>query len=341
MMWWLIALALLLVLGGVLWLLWRREVRKAGRSMSGTLGIPLVVILLAAVGYYFIGYNSHTNTWLEQQREYRPVARSIIAGHPPSRAAADVPAGALVRVLQAELTRSPSDVGWYALGSLYDQLEAPVQAEEAARKALSLNPEEPAMHLLLARALIAQNSGQLTDPALAEIRWVLDREPAHDGAWMLLAMSADRAGRYDLAEEGWRSLLSRHSEGETGDLLRRGLENARLQKGRQQVFDTLQANVSGESLPAGGTLFVYLRKAGSTGQPLAARRQVVPAFPVTVSLRARDWLQAYPDENAEIVIGARYTPAPGAPVDQAAITADPRPVRVPQADPVNLTLKQP
>ncbi|WP_300380704.1 tetratricopeptide repeat protein [uncultured Alcanivorax sp.] len=279
MVWIVISVVLLVALGALIWLLWQREARKAGKVMRGAIGIPLVVVLLAALGYGLIGYNEHTNDWLADQQEYRDVARAIIAGESPERAASEVPVGALVRVLQAELVKEPSAMGWYALGSLYDQLGAPEQSEEAARKALAMSPQEPAMHLLLARALIQKAGGKLTDPALAELRWVLDREPAHDGAWMMLAMSADRAGRYDLAEQGWQALLSRHSEGETGDLLRRGLENARQQKSRQEKFAGIQAVVEADDLPAGGTVFVYLREAGSSGQPLAGRRPGGPHFP--------------------------------------------------------------
>jgi len=341
MMWIVIALVLLLALGVLLWLLWQREARKAGKVMRGAIGIPLIMLVLAAAGYGLVGYNEHTSDWLNDQQEYRSVARAIIAGESPERAASEVPVGALVRVLQAELVKNPSAMGWYALGSLFDQLGAPEQSEEAARKAVAMSPEEPAMHLLLARALIQKAGGKLTDPALAELRWVLDREPTHDGAWMMLAMSADRAGRYDLAEQGWQALLSRHSNGETGDLLRRGLENAREQKARQEKFAGIEAVVAAEDLPAGGTVFVYLREAGSSGQPLAARRQVVPHFPATVSLSAQDWLQRYPDDGAELVIGARYTPAPGGAVDQAAIMAPVKPLELPQGSPAVLVLKRP
>ncbi|MDF1638933.1 MULTISPECIES: tetratricopeptide repeat protein [Alcanivorax] len=341
MMWIVIALVLLLALGVLLWLLWQREARKAGKVMRGAIGIPLIMLVLAAAGYGLVGYNEHTSDWLNDQQEYRSVARAIIAGDSPERAASEVPVGALVRVLQAELVKNPSAMGWYALGSLFDQLGAPEQSEEAARKAVVMSPEEPAMHLLLARALIQKAGGKLTDPALAELRWVLDREPTHDGAWMMLAMSADRAGRYDLAEQGWQALLSRHSNGETGDLLRRGLENAREQKARQEKFAGIEAVVAAEDLPAGGTVFVYLREAGSSGQPLAARRQVVPHFPATVSLSAQDWLQRYPDDGAELVIGARYTPAPGGAVDQAAIMAPVKPLELPQDSPAMLVLERP
>lgn len=338
MMWTVVAVLFLLILGLSLWWQWRREARRAGRATAGGIGIPLIVVVLAAAGYWLVGRNEHTGAWLEHQQRYGDAASAIVAGKTPDMAATDIPAGAMVRVLQSQLSRTPSATGWFALGSLYDQLGAPAQTEEAARKSLALNPESSASHLLLARALIEKAGGKLSAPAQEEIQWVLDREPYHDGAWMLLTMSADKAGEYDLAIQGWESLLSRHGNGETGDLLRRGLENSRMQKERQGVFASLSARVNGEGLPPGGTLFVFIREQGSAGQPLAARRQVIPSFPATVTLTAEHWLQAYPSEDATLIMGARYTPAPGAAVDQAMISASPTILPLPQTGPAELTL---
>ena len=69
MMLWVMALVLLLVMAAVLWMMWRREGRKAGKNMKGALGIPLVMAVLAGAGYGLIGLNEHTATWLEHQQE--------------------------------------------------------------------------------------------------------------------------------------------------------------------------------------------------------------------------------------------------------------------------------
>ncbi len=195
------------------------------------------------------------------------------------------------------------------------------------------------MHLLLARALIEKNEARLTDPALEEIRWVLDREPNHDGAWMLLAMSADRAGRYALSEQAWASLLSRHSEGETADLLQRGLERAREQKQREGVLPTLRLRSAVKACRLVAPCLCSAQ--GRQCRPAAGcAAQSGPHFPITVSLTAANWLQSYPGEQADLVIGARYTPAPGASVDQAAITAVPVSLQLPQAQPATLNLSR-
>ncbi|MDX1803095.1 MAG: tetratricopeptide repeat protein [Alcanivorax sp.] len=337
MIWWLsgglLIVAMLVLIG-----LWRGESRRHGAGRGWAVAIPVTAVSLAALGYGFFGYNAQTGPWLSQEHQYRQVARDIIAGQTPSQAAAEVPVGALVRVLQRELARHPSAMGWYALGTLYDQLGAPAQSEQAARKALTLAPEEPAMHLLLARALVRQARGALTDDAKAQIDWVLSRQPDHDGAWMLLAMSADRAGRYPLAVQAWTALLRRHGHGETADLLRKGLQHSRDQLAAQQRFMGLRARVTAAGEGTGGTLFVFLRQKGATGQPLAAKRVVVREFPVTVTLQPSDWLQAYPAADVPLVMGARYTPAPGATVDQAGQVAPSRAVNLPQKQPLQLEL---
>ncbi len=125
-----------LVMAAVLWMMWRREGRKAGKNMSGALGIPLVMVVLAGAGYGLIGLNEHTPTWLEhKQNTVTWPGRLLLASRRRRRPRKCPPApgaGAAVRTLASALA-----VGWYALGALYDQLGAPVQTEEAARKACS------------------------------------------------------------------------------------------------------------------------------------------------------------------------------------------------------------
>src|SRR5690606_19396562 len=111
---------------------------------------------------------------------------------------------------------------------------------------------------------------------------------------------------------------------EAGDLIREGLARAEAQRQRGARLENLTFTVRAPELPDGGTLFVFLRPEGGSGQPLAARRVLVDAFPVTVTLRAEDWLQNYPEQADTLRVAARYTPAPGASVDQAGLSSAPQ-----------------
>lgn len=326
----------------VCFLLWRRESRAAGAATSITgLALPLLVVAVAGLGYLTIGLERNSLDWLADQRRYDPVVDRVIAGEAPGEQDQDISAAALTRVLQAQLVREPSLPGWYTLGLLYDQLGAPAQAQEAARRALAMDPDDAAARLLLARGLIAQADGRLTDEAEAEIGRVLAANPNHDGALMLQAMAANEARRFDLAARSWRALLSRHGDGEAGELIRRGLAQAEQQRQRGEQLEGLTVTVEAEDIPEGGTLFVFLRRAGeSGGQPLAARRVLAESFPIQVTLRPGDWLQSYPAELDQLRVAARYTPAPGSNVGQANLNAAPAPLDPSQRPAASLTLRR-
>lgn len=327
---------LLAVLGAVLliallsvFLLWRRETRRDGdRASWSGLALPLLVVVLGGLGYLTLGYHPETAQWLSDRRELSDAARRVIQGQPPEIDNNNLSAAAFARVLQSEVVREHQTMdGWYALGLLYDQLGAPAQAEEAARRALFLEPDNDAARLLLARSLIQANEGRLTDAAEAEIQKVLEAYPQHDGAWMLQAMAASRAHRYELALRSWQALLARHGEGEAGDLLRQGKANTERQLAKARQLDDLRITVNAGDVAAGGTLFVFLRQGEQGGQPLAARRVLVERFPATVVLRREDWLQSYPADLSDLRAGARYTPAPGSSVDEAGLRVAPEPLR--------------
>ncbi|MBF5054196.1 cytochrome c-type biogenesis protein [Alcanivorax venustensis ISO4] len=320
----------------VCFLLWRRESRAAGAPLSITgLAIPLLVVAVAGLGYLTIGLDRNTLDWLADQRRYDPVAERVIAGEAPGEQDQDISAAALTRVLQSRLVREPSLTGWYTLGLLYDQLGAPAQAQEAARRALEMDPDDHAARLLLARGLIAQADGRLTDEAQAEIARVLADNPRHDGALMLQAMAANEARRFDLAARSWRALLARHGDGEAGDLIRRGLAQAEQQRERSEQLQGLTVTVQADDVPEGGTLFVFLGP-----QPLAARRVLAESFPIQVTLRPGDWLQAYPAELDQLRVAARYTPAPGSSVDQANLNAAPTALDLSRRPAASLTIRR-
>lgn len=332
----------LLVALAACFLLWWRETRRAGATVSlSGLALPLLVVVLAGLGYLALGLDPGTRAWLAEQREYAAAADRIISGEAPGEQDQDISAAGLARVLQARLAREPSAEGWYTLGLLYDQLGGPAQVREAAGRALALAPDNVAARLLLARGMIEQAQGRLTDEAQTQIQIVLNANPNHDGAWMLQAMAAGQAHRYQLAADSWRALLARHSEGEAGDLIRQGLARAEQQQASAAQFDDLRVQVDAPDLPAGGTLFVFLQYEDGGGQPLAARRVLVDAFPTTVTVRREDWLQAYPQDAATVRVAARYTPAPGSSVAQAGLRSASLPIRPGGTPAATLTLEKP
>lgn len=315
-----------LVVLTLLWLLWlwAREARREGQALP--LPVLLTGILAPALGvlvYAGFGYQRDTSDWLGDYEALYPVASQLIAGQPPAALPQDIPPAALVRVLQRQLVITPSVEGWYALGLLYGQLGAPNMAVEAGRRAMSGQPDSVSARMLVAQNLIDEREGRMNAEARDLLRSVIADQPEHDGAWMLLGMGASRNRDFPLAEEAWTQLLQRHGQGEAASVLERSLAFARDQQANAERFMDASIRVTTEGdVPPGGSLFVFLRDPAQPGQPLAARRVLAERFPVRVTLRAQDWLQAYPGEALDVVAGARYSPGTAAGVDEAAFDAE-------------------
>lgn len=324
-------------------LIWRHESRRRGATVArGPAWVLAVgVVALGGVLYALVGYQDTTGDWLSERQRLRPVALKIIAGQAPGAVVdKDTRVGPLARVLQREMARHPESVsGWYALGLLYQQMKQPRMAVKAARKGLAVADEpgqRTAVRLLLARGLIASAGGKLVPEAERILLDIVERQPRHDGAWTLLAMSASRSDRFDLAERAFQTLLERHGEGELGVMLRKGLEKVRSARadsgGESAAGGTADAGPvtvrvsAAEGVAPGGTLFVFLRQGGGGGKPLAARRMNVESFPVTLTVRRGDWLQSPPGDLADLRAGARYSRSAGAGVGGAGLRAAPVPL---------------
>lgn len=333
----LITLAVVSLVCGLV--LWRRESRRLGVSVQpGALLMSLTVPVLAAVLYMTFGFHDETPAWLKDQSRLATLADGLIDGQAPESLGEDVTPGAIARVLQDRLHQTPSAQGWYALGLLYSEMEVPSLAAEAARRALARDGNRLEPRMLLAQSLIEQEQGRLTAEARSQLEQVLAQRPDHDGAWMLLGMSAANSGDYALAVEAWESLLSRHGDSQAGPLLRRSLAHAREQQAAGTRFGELGARVEAPDVRPGGTLFLALRRVGEAGQPLAARRVLAETFPIQVSIRRQDWLQAFPDDQAELELSARYSPSAAAGVDDSPWRAGP--VRWRAGDQIVLTLSR-
>ena len=322
----LFALFTAVALATMLWwlLLWYREARHQGERLSPALFAWGLLIPLIGGGFYWgMGFESETRDWLDEYRELRPLARELAEGRTPDALEADIPQAHLARVLQREMARDPTPEGWYALALIYGELEAHEVAAEAARQAHHFRPGEQT-RILLARTLMAKQQGALTEESRQLLEEVLHEQPDHDGALMLLGMGATQAGRHELAVQAWETMLERHGAGQAGPVLERSLAFSREQLERQEHFDGVEVTVEAEDVPPGGSLFVFLRREGQFGQPLAARQVLADRFPTTVELRREDWLQTYPGSDESLEVGARYSPSAGADVGEAEFRAEVR-----------------
>ena len=312
----------LVALGGLTLLSWRRQL--GAPLPAGAYGLVLAVLVTGALSWALLGLHPETRQWLADQRQYGPVAEGIATGQPDLDAASEIPAFALTRVLQSQLVRTPSAEGWYALALLFEQLQAPGLSADAARRSVALAEGEATPALLLVRTLMNSEDPAALAEARSHLDDVLARDPQHEGARMLLGMVARRSGDFDAAIAAWESLLATHPDGEAGDALRKALSETRAAAASGRLYGRIRVTVTSEDVAPGGTVFVFVRRAGETaGQPLAARRVLADRFPLTVTLGPADWLQPMPASEQALTAGARYGQGPGAGVDNSAVRTAP------------------
>ena len=311
----------------LLWM-WRREALRQGVVLR----VPSVAVTLAVAGlalllYIWRGQHPDTGRWLSDWQAYQGFATQVIAGKPDPELAAQIPLQSLARVLQRQLHLTPSAEGWYVLSLIYSELEAPQVSVMAARRAVEISDNALEPRLLLARSLIEQEQGGLNDEAQQLLDSILEQYPGHDGALTLLASAAMQSQDFARALPAWQALLARHGDGEARPLLEKMIEDAGNQLSAQQYYQNLTVVVeAGDGMGAGGNLFVFLRRPGDVGQPLAAIRVLADRFPMSVQLTPANWLQAMPAPGTALVAGARYSAAGGGGVEQADENAELVPV---------------
>lgn len=321
----LIAVALVAIL--LLALLWRRECRRAGVPVRPyVFWFPALLGLIAAVVFVSVGMPSGALRLLDDMHSYRPEATRLIAGESLEKLDEKLPLMGLIHALQAELGDHPSAAGWQSLSRLYSQLtrqtglDANNMAVQAAERAVSMAPEDADKRLLLAQALIDANGGKLNAAAKQQIDKVLTQHPDYDGAWLLQAMAAIQAGDYALAETSFTALLTHHPHDKATELLQKSLDKVKGERARKEYFAQIKVEVTAGAegkVPTGGTLFVFVQRAGAAGKPLAAKRVLLDQLPLTVTLAAGDWLGSLPQVDEKLVVGGRYAQGAGASVAQS------------------------
>jgi cytochrome c-type biogenesis protein CcmH len=323
-----IAVAGVLAAALLLWL-WRREAASLGVELRlPALPWAAAMVALAVLLYIWRGLHPDTDRWLADWNDYRDFAIQVVEGEPDPELAARIPLQSLARVLQRQLHLTPSAEGWYVLALIYSELEAPKVAVTAARRAVqdSNNALEP--RLLLARSLIEQAQGRLDSESAQLLDGILDEQPRHDGALTLVASAAMQSQDFARALPAWEALLERHGQGEARPLLEKMVGDARRQLSAQQYYQNLSISITADAaVQTGGTLFVFLRRPGDVGQPLAAARVLADRFPMVVTVAPEHWLQAIPEPGTVLVAGARYNAAGTGGIEQVTAQAALVPLR--------------
>ena len=306
--------------------------RVSGNPLAVKLaGAAALLVPLLTLGYYYVSsYRGETGEWLAlQQQMDEAVTRAMRRPDElPELARADLIG--FTRVLQARLLeagmRDPD--GLYLLGNAYLQLRQLPAALTALGRAFELNPQRPDIMLAYAQAMILTQDERLSQAGVGLLHTVLQINPNHQGALMLLGFGSFNAGAYEEAIQVWQRLLAlRAPDSEGAQLLRNSIARAEQllapepapapapaaapATGPRIAVTVDLASALRARLTEQDTLFIFARAANGPPMPLAAVRQPVQGFPIQVTL---DDSQAVTpslklSNFQQVVVGARISKA--------------------------------
>ena len=173
---------------------------------------------LSAAAYLMIGSRSPVYDLWQAQDRYGNIADELLTGRtdtPPAEAARDPQA--LLSAIQTNVYRHAADpMRWYHLSEVYLAVQAPEQAITALQRAYRLSPDDERIALAYAQTRFFGQGGTLDDEARQVVARILQRDPQHEGAQMLMLMGDMQAGDYDNARR-WLTNIRQQIQNRSGD----------------------------------------------------------------------------------------------------------------------------
>lgn len=173
---------------------------QSSRRLAGWLVLVLLP-LLSLLFYWGLVAPQGLAEWWKLRRDMGPSVDKVLMGQQPTEEesrAFTLPD--FIRVLQYRLQGEPQNAeGWFMLGMSYVQLEMGEPALTAFEHAWRFNPDEPRYQLAYAQTRLYGNEGQLDPLSRQLLESVLEKNPQHEGAMVLLGFAAYRSGDYALA----------------------------------------------------------------------------------------------------------------------------------------------
>lgn len=290
---------------------------------------PLLVGLgasaLAMLFYSAVVLSPEVSKWWKVRASASPAAGQLMEGKLPSES--DSKAHSLQEIIQGmqyQLQRNPQQPeGWFTLGVAYAQAEILPPALVAFERAWRLKPEETRYALTLAQARLFSNQGRLDDFSRGLLTGVVQREPAHEGALLLLGLGAWRSGDAATAVPVLEQLLKvrqQHAANDQSPAMQevvKALAEARshLKSGSATASSArLVVNVQADKSVIGkfdpdDVVYVFARALQGPPMPLAVVRRQASELPLTIELDdAQSMMPDRPLSSVrEIVVEARIS----------------------------------
>lgn len=303
-------------------------------SAGNTKPMPrwLLVLLIALLPvssllvYHFAVAPKALPAWWELRTEMGPTVDRLMRGDiPDEKESSGHSIGDFIRVLQDRLQKHPDNAeGWFMLGMSYVQLNLPQPARVAFEHAWRLEPDKIPFQISYAQARIHENEGRLDRTSHEILLDVLTKAPNHEGALLLLGLSAYRSTDYAISVSALEKLQAlRLARGQvSGNMTqveealtaaREALHQVETNDGvATSVLITAKVRVDRSLLnqySPNDTVYVFARALQGPPMPLAVVKRRAGELPFTVELGDEDGVMPTLklSQAGEVAVSARIS----------------------------------
>lgn len=309
-------------------------------GVKSRLIVIIWILLLAALAYFTTADRTPVYRLWAAQDSVGKVADDLLTGKidiPPKWATKD--SAGLISAMQTNVHAHAFDANrWMRLSELFTALDAKPQSLQALARAYRLQPENTEIAMTYVQSSFFANNGTLDTTARNVLLGILQKNPDHEGAQMLMAMGETRAGNFTNAKAWVYKLRSKiaASSGDRSEALARLDElltsiNSQESKAAQGVnIDITISKQMLSQIKQTDVLFVSISSTKG-GAPYAVKRLPISSIKdgsLTVSLSDLDAMMpnrtlSLGRSSDELVVNARISHLGGAVAQSGDLSASP------------------
>lgn len=273
-------------------------------------GLALALLLIVPIASVALWLGVFLNPGLAKDthnaERLAPTIDKLLAGQDMAQQSPDASLPDFMRALQRRVQADPHNVeGWLTLGLGFMQAREFGPAKEALARAVELSPSDIQVAMTYVQASIMSQQGAMDSLAANLLNGILQREPNHQGALLMLGMGSLRGGDNATALAALtklrilRAAMPAAEADSEADQRIAGLIAEASSAGEVAVAaDTLYrievtlAPEIARAIPANATLFIFVREPAGMPMPIAAVGQPVAQFPMSIALNDRHSLNS-------------------------------------------------
>lgn len=293
-------------------------------KVGGLALLLLLVVPVASLALWLgVFLNPGLATDVHNAQRLAPSIDSLLAGESMSAQAPEASLPEFMRALQRRVQADPQNgEGWLSLGLGFMQARELGPAREALARAVELNPSDIQVAMTYVQASIMAQQGAMDALAANLLNGILQREPNHQGALLMLGMGSLRAKDNATALaaltklQGLRAELPEQEADSGADQRIAALiAEAKSSQTPDAVNDALYrievalAPEIARDIPTNATLFIFAREPSGMPMPIAAIGQPVAQFPMKIALNDSHSLNSARalSRFSEVIISAKIS----------------------------------